>query len=508
MSVHWLARLEIAGRTFRWSDTPVAPVDADGRAVPHLGGLPELRAPSDFDPFEQRPAVASVSLEVNWPPDDPLADIVAAGHRFQDATAEVALWTEGTAYEDREVVVAGSASEPEYGPPNQPVAFTVEGLPWEDAGSTHLQTWRVTDDTWPNGDHEGEPWYPVVFGRPAWSVRELPAVEFYEAGSPARVVYRTGGSVTKLLVAPHPVQSTQVTISDGAQTEDFAVSYEADGLGQLCAVVDISGASTITRTGDTFFTAWRDGGSYTGPDGSADGAGDLLLWVLSRFDLPVSYSRVLAWRAWLNRFRVSGFISEPTAPWRVITDALLPILPVSVQNKGGELRVIPWRYDARPVDAVRHIEVGPGVTMPGRIVHETDEVRSRLQLSTSTRADGENRISVLLSPDQPTGYASTSSRVAHQAKTLVGDALETTDQAWIGDIATAFLVLHWRAVRGLVTRYVELQDITGELEELEDGDVVTLTHSAIGLESRLGLVARDYLSPVAQTLRVIILPDY
>jgi hypothetical protein len=48
----------------------------------------------------------------------------------------------------------------------------------------------------------------------------------------------------------------------------------------------------------------------------------------------------------------------------------------------------------------------------------------------------------------------------------------------------------------------------GEFEELEDGDVVTLTHSAMGIESRLGLVARDYLSPVAQTLRVIILPDY
>jgi len=38
--------------------------------------------------------------------------------------------------------------------------------------------------------------------------------------------------------------------------------------------------------------------------------------------------------------------------------------------------------------------------------------------------------------------------------------------------------------------------------------VITLSHSAMGLESRLGLVARDYLSPVAQTLRVIILPDY
>ena len=170
--------------------------------------------------------------------------------------------------------------------------------------------------------------------------------------------------------------------------------------------------------------------------------------------------------------------------------------------------MIPWRYDARHSDAIREIQAGPGVTMPGRIVHETDRVRSRFQLSTSMLADGDSRLSLILSPDQPTGYSSTSSRVVHRAKTLVGYALETMEESWIGDTSTAFLVLHWRSVRGLVTRYVELQDITGEYDELHDGDVVTVTHSAAGIQSRLGIVARDYLSPVAQTLRVIILPEY
>lgn len=508
MSRHWLVSLEIAGRTFRWSDTPVDPVDADGKSLPHIGGLPELRAPSDFDLFEQRPKVASVSLEVNWPPDDPLADIIAAGHRFQDATAEVSLWTSGDAYGQRQVLVSGSVSEPEYGPPDQPVAFSVEGYPWEDSGSTHLQTWRVTDDTWPNGDHDGDPWYPVVFGRPAWSIRTLPAVAFYESGSPARVVKRTSGNAQTLLIAAHTVAATQVTIVTGLLKEVFSVTYEADGLGQLVAVVDVSGASVITLASDTFTVAWTAGGAYPGPDGRTAGAGDMLSWVLSRFTLPVDYSRLLAWRRWLNRFAVSGFISEPTSPWRFITDALLGVLPVSFKNTANGLRVIPWRYDARPTDAVRHIEVGPGVTMPGRIVHESDSVRSRLQLSTSMLADGKARVSLIVSPDQPTGYASTSSRVVHRAKTLVGDALQTMEEAWIGDVATAFLVMHWRAVRGLVTRYVELQDITGEYDELEDGDVVTLTHAAAGIQDRLGLVARDYLSPVAQTLRVVILPEY
>lgn len=507
MSRHWLVSLEIAGRWFRWSDTPVAPVDADGRSVPHLGGLPELRAPSDYDPFEQRPRVQSVSVEVSWPPDDPLAAIIAAGHRFTGSAAEVALWTEGTAYEARTVIVSGTSSEPEYGSADQPVAFTVQGLPWKDAGSTHLQTWRVTADTWPTGDTDGEPWYPLVFGRPAWSIRTLPAVAFYESGSPALIVSRSGSNAQTLLIAAHSVDASQVTIVAGTTKEVFDVSHEADGLGQLCAVVDISGASTISLTADSYTVAWTAGGAYPAPGGSLSGAGDLLLWVLSRFDFPVDYSRVLAWRGFLNRFVVSGFVDEPTSPWRFFTDGLLGMLPVSVQNRSGELRVIPWRYDARLADAMRHIEVGPGLTVPGRIVHETDKVRSRLQLSTSTLADGESRVSVTLSPDTPTGYASTSSRVVHRAETLVGDALETTEQSWIGDIATAFLVLHWRAVRGLVTRYVDIQDVTGEYDELEDGDVVTLTVPGSGIQDRLGLVSLDYLSPVAQTLRVIILPD-
>lgn len=508
MASHWLVRVDIAGRTFRWSDSPVTPVDADGVALPHLGGLPELRSPSDYDPFEQSPRVASVPVEVNWPPEDPLADIIAAGHRFTDATAEVSIWSDGTAYEDRQIVVFGSASEPEYGPAHQPVAFTVEGLPWEDAGSTHLETWRVTEDTWPNGDHEGEPWYPVVFGRPAWSIRTLPAVDFYQQGSPARVVKRTSGNVDTLLIAVHAVASTTVVIFDGTNDETFNVAYDTDGLGQFVAVVDISGASTISRAATEYAVAWETGGSYVGPDGAVTGAGDVLTWLLGRIDYPVDYGRLIAWRSWLNRFVLSGFISEPTAPWRLITDGLLGVLPISVINREGALRVVPWRYDARPVDAIREIEVGDGVTMPGRIVHELDNVRSRLQVSTAQLFDGEARVSLTLSPDTPNGFQTTSSRVVHRARTLVGEAIETTDQAWIGDVATGFLVLHWRAVRGLVTRYVQLQDITGEFEDLEDGDVVTVTHSDAKIESRLGLVARDRLSPVAQTLRVILLPNY
>jgi hypothetical protein len=154
MAEHWLVRVDLGGRSYLWSDTPVTPVDASGRSWPHLGGLPELRAPSDYDPFQQEPRVQSVAVEVSWPPNDPVADLIQAGFRFNDGTAEVALWSDGTAYEDRTVVVAGRPTEPEYGTKHQPVSFSVESSGWSANGSTHLDTQRVTSETWPSGDKD------------------------------------------------------------------------------------------------------------------------------------------------------------------------------------------------------------------------------------------------------------------------------------------------------------------------------------------------------------------
>ena len=514
MASHWLVRVDLGGRSYLWSDTPVTPVDADGRAWPHLGGLPELRAPSDYDPFQQEPRTQSVSLEVIWPPDDPVADLIAAGFRFSDATAEVSLWTPGTAYEDREVIVNGFPRDPEYGTKNQPVAFTVQSPPWMATGSTHLDTQRVTRDTWPTGIDTGDPWYPIVIGRPAWKVPGIPTVQDHEAGSPARVVTRSGGNNTKLLIAGHTVESTFVEISDGTAKESFAVASEGDGLGQIVSTVDISGASTISKTADDYACIWSTAGSLLGPSGAVSGAGDALAWALSKINYPVDWSSLYAWRSWLNRFKVSGFVSEPTNPWDLVTDAWLDnLLPVAVVVREGRLTVIPWRYDARRVEAVRHLEVGPGMTSPGRIVYELDKVRSIWELATAQKADGDARISLRAGPRSiPYDVGrivglTTSNRVLARASTLVGDVVESGTSAWAGDESTGFLSLYWRAVRGLVTRYVTIQAITGEFEELVDGDVVTVTHADAGIQDALGLVSRDRLSPVAQNIRVILLPE-
>lgn len=506
---HWLLRVDFAGQVYLWSDAPVTPVDTDGRAWPHLGGMPEVRAPSDYDPFGQQPRVRSVSVEVVWPPNDPIGAIIEEGHRFPDSAAELSLWEEGTSYEDREVVVAGAPSEPEYGSAGQPVAFSIESRPWRASGSTHTAGMRVTAETWPNGDTDGEPWYPVVIGRPGWGVLLVGVGASHRPASPARVVNRSGANATRLLIAGHTVGSQYVSINDGVRTEVLEVEHMADGLGLVVATVDLTAASVIYLTAEKYQVAWTDGGAMTGPGGAVSGAGDALLWALSSMDYPVDLGRVYAWRQWLNRFTVAGFVDEPVDLWDLVQDAWLTnLLPVSVVIREGKLRVIPWRYDAVKADAMRHIEVGAGLTVARRIVHERARVKSRYRLSVAPDADGTSRVSASLGKQTNTSRRDTSSRIVAIAESLVGDVLDADESAWAGDMPTTFLSMHWRSIRDLVTRYIEVQDITGEFDDIEDGDPVTITYTDAGItREALGLVARNRVSTVAQTLRVIILPS-
>lgn len=508
MARHWLLRVDFAGRSYLWSDAPVTPVDTDGRAWPHLGGLPELRVPSDYDPFRLSPSVQSVSVEVNWPTDDPIGAIIAAGHRLPDAYAEVSVWSDGNNYDDRVVLVYGNPSEPQYGEPGQPVAFSVEGRPWVDKGSTHLDTQRVTEDTWPNGDADSTPWYPVVIGRPGWSTTITGGFSAAsEQATPCRIAERAAGSITRLIIAGHAVEAPTVTISDGTAVEVFNVEHVQDGVGQVVASVDISAAATISKTASSYTCRWSGGGGHVGPGGYLSGGGDVILWALERMQLPTDYGRVRAARRYLNRFTLSGYIDEPVSPWDWIQDALLDtLLPVTAVVRGGRLRLIVWRYDAVAVDAVRTITVEPGVTAPSRSTFERSNIRSRYVLACAPDENGDPAVTLGIGPRALGDRRTTGTRFAAVADTIVGDVLDSKESLWVGNIETAYLSMHWRCVRDLSAQYVEVQDISGEFDELEDGDLVKVTHSDAGISDRLGLVARDLLSPVAQTIRVLMLP--
>ena len=504
MAQRWLLRLDLAGRSYLWSDAPCVPVDATGREWPHLGGLPELRIPSDYDPLQQVPRVQSASVEVEWPGDSDIAALLGAGHRFVDGTAELSLWEEGTAYGKRDRLIIGTPSEPEHGDGDEPVAFSVEGRPWVDAGSTHTATERVTTETWSTGDHDGEPWYPKVFGRPGWRLDAFGGMSsaYNVQSTPALVCERTSGNADRLIVAGHTVAAPQVTVSDGDTTAVLDVEHVADALGQIVATVDVSGQSTAFRTANAYTCAWTGGGGYVGAGGYISGAGDLLEWAFSRSTLPVDFGRVRAVRAYLNRFQLAGYVDEPVSPWDLITDAWLSVLPVTVVARGGKLRPVVWRYDATTTDALRTIEADAGITAPQRMVRETQQMRSSYSLACAPDVDGKNRVTVGLAAT-PDGLI-TSSRTVQRAATYTSEP-EALESAWVGDLGTAYLVLRVRSIRDSSAEYVYLQDVTGEFDDLEDGDPVLVTRPGTGTTRRLGLFARDRLSTVASNYRIALI---
>ena len=81
------------------------------------------------------------------------------------------------------------------------------------------------------------------------------------------MVTRSGTNAAKMVIAGHAVESTTVHIYDGTNRESFTVSTEADGLGQLVSVVDISGATTISKTAESYSTVWNRAVPFSGRPG-------------------------------------------------------------------------------------------------------------------------------------------------------------------------------------------------------------------------------------------------
>lgn len=132
---HMLLRVTWHGRDYRFSVEPLS-VSGTGGVVAHLPGLSVGGFTETFQFLSGSVDRQSVPASVLWPGD--VAAAVAAGYRLDTAEAELAVWVEGTSYEQRRVLLVGRVMQPSYGAPGEPVSFSVEAPPWNDQG------------TWPN----------------------------------------------------------------------------------------------------------------------------------------------------------------------------------------------------------------------------------------------------------------------------------------------------------------------------------------------------------------------
>lgn len=421
--------LEYAGRQWRWSTHPAVALDVDGSEIDLGGGLPEVSVDAVLSVLADAPDLLSVPLELVWPDREASpASLRAQGHDLAAATGEVALVAEGGLWADRYVLLRGHVDHPEYGAADEPVALTLQEAPYEDAATWPPEAARVTDETWP--DHWSEMrdrYYPWVFGDPGW-YREG-STRTGMPGSPALVVDRSGSDAALLLVAGHRVDASTVDIwyEDDSTPSGWSVlvaepvDHQEDGLGRVCAVVDLTGyaGGSTERTSSTYWASWRPAGaaccmlSEDVPGGvAAGGAGEALLWWLRRSSLRIDLPRFAALRAVLDGYRVSWYVDEPVTPWQWISDYLLPLLPLSVTSGPRGLRPVLWPHDPRREEAAAHVTIDPGAgwVRQGRITVDRgwSEIVQEVRLAYAVDAEsGDSRRTAAIAPADPSvTYAS------------------------------------------------------------------------------------------------------
>jgi hypothetical protein len=317
VSVTW------AGRTWRLSTGELS--GPDMHADPGLLEEPEISDEISLSPGGDVGVTVSIAFVL---PAVSIAEMVGLGYDLVDLEAEVAwVWhRRGVllhAWSAREVRAQGQADEPEWGDPTKPLGYiscSVEDSPYRTQRPLCRWSWEVSLDTWSASLEIGVR-YPLVIGTP-----DPTGAGF---GPPAPVLTSAAGLAVFVLVSIGWCRATDVSLVDSTgAVESFPIVYLADGLGQLCAIVNVSGAAVIIRTG-TYTSAWTAGPAIApmGGSGPIHLAAYLLALGGADIDLP-EWARVAS----LMNLPVGGFVDDPeTQAWEVARD-LLTGLPVTMRR--------------------------------------------------------------------------------------------------------------------------------------------------------------------------------
>ena len=516
--IYLLLEVNFAGKIWRWSTSPVVISDSAGNERVFGGGLNELEYTTVLQTLADAPDQASLSFDLIWPED--LAQLISEGHDLSAGTGEVSAIVTGKQWSDRQVLLEGSVRQPEYGAQGEPVSFTVEEAPFQDAGSWPGQLQQVNATTWPTYQEaeKGLP-YVQVFGRPG-VYRTEDGGGVFANGSRAMVVETDPADNTlasTLLIAGHPVLSPTVRIyfvgADGRSPDEglidfgggFSIDYNGpvelveDGLGHYCSVVRIATVvSDEIRRSSQFFVRWQgapagqNGGLYA-EDEAVTGLGALMRYVLQESTLRVDRGRFRAASSRLDAWQVSGYVDQVVQPWEWITDNLLSLAPVSIHSGRKGLYPVLWRYDAERYDAVDHIELGSGTERASNIEYQSDlsEIRNAIQMVYAhdvTDKEFKRAVSIVPSRDlsDPT---QSDSEFSWRSGLLYGETRTLEMQSdVITEDATANKTISWQVMaKGFSHRSVTYT-VNQEYYALALGDVVTLTDPEVHLQNEVCLV--------------------
>lgn len=542
----WLLAYRLGGSTYRFATEPVEVLAASGATTRWAEGL------GSFDGALPRSATsAAVSIaggSVDW------AELQARGLDLASGRATLYRWFPGQKLEEAEVLLEGNVDDPEWGDIDEAFEFSLIADPWREQSVVPVRGMTIDATTWPvqfaAGTTGANVWsidepalgamYPIPIGRPGaagWDgLGTLQRAGGAITAVPAYLVEYSAGAQhvnnSRLLIAGCDIQADQVLIFDASdgKSEFFAVNYTTDLQGRRVAYVS-PGDGTVVRpwTGHEYYSSFGPGrGGIWNVDRTdyARGAGEVLAVLYTQLlprispgdamALPIDRGRMLAQRAYLDRFNIDGVMREQMTIHDWVLRNLAPILPIEWVRGPNGWYWLAWRWDATADDVVAELDADAGrVQRASR--HRaigTAQLRSVFRFEYGAGADGGYTRRRVLAPD----YDANDDRVRPNlrcwlARSRIQQRIGGSGIAeWAGgsqvvqDDATADRIVEWLAARYATPPTAAIYEGGPELESLALGDVVRLTDSEMYLDSRLALV-RDVTPGVQTTVELEILTD-
>jgi hypothetical protein len=529
-NAYLIVSVTYAGTVIRLSTADIDITDAaEGATYSYYPGIGEMTISTAMEFLQSSAGALSVPVQAVFPVN--VAQLHAQGHQLARSPVEVAIWTEGTDYAARIILARGTVSDPEWGEPSEPVAFSVEDAAKTSTIEVPSMTEQVDGYTWPltvfdlATDELGLV-YPRIYGSPGAVSTSMAS---WVAGSQALTVryVDTPGYAMYLLIAGHAMSTPYVQLSTDQQTvaRQFHLYEFSDSRGQTVTGVtwysdypsntnvqgtdadfqyvygfgstlpDVAGIVSATKDAPLkIFCNFRD---LVDPSrgGLSPKAGDVILDMLQLSGMAVDYGRVKAAAGLLSAFRFDCVVSARVKPLNWLQAQILPLLPVSVDRSGDGASLIVWRYDATPEDATAVLDADSDsmIERATNISADSSDIINRWTMNyaysvrTGQYCEVATRGNQTVTADGVTtlgdqdGYC-----IASQAR--YGVIEKTIESVCVYDDATAGAILAWMA-RAYAFPRRTVGYVVPSSYQLYKGQIVRLTDSLVSIADQLAIVA-------------------
>ena len=494
---------------------------ASGDTYSYWPGIEAITVSTALNFLQASAGSLSIPVQATFPVN--VAALHAAGHQLARSPVEVSIWTVGTDYAERVILARGVVSDPEWGEPAEPVAFSVEDAATVNPSTVPSATEQVDGWTWPDSvltlaTEDLGVVYPRVYGHPGY-------IGGWVAGSQGVwASYIDGPDGYQLIVAGHSVDTPYIRLQTDQQTTptQFRVVQLEDARGQLVSIVpyyadyptntlsdyvDADGehvyglrSPSVTAFQPTtdapiqVYATWYDPVDVT-RGGLSPLAGDVIVDMLRLSGMAIDYGRMAAAAGLLTTYRFDCVVDSRVKPLDWLQAQVLPLLPVSVDRSGDGASLIVWRYDAtaQDVTAVLDADADPMIERATPISADSSSIanrwtlRYRYSVRTGQYTDSVQRGNETLTVNGATQRAEPDAYcLASQGR--YGIIERVVDSACIYDETTAGAVLAWMA-RAYAFPRRTVSYVVPSAYQLHKGQIVALTDSKVTIADQLCIVS-------------------